>query len=130
MTRAVLLVLLLPATGRAAPPPPASPDAAALGPYKAWIEAQPTPHGGSCCSEADGREVDYRVRDGHYEVRFVHPEDIADRPPVSGRWYPVPDEAVLRSANPAGVGIAWWYPGLDFMQHGSPIRCFAPADGS
>lgn len=128
---AALLALASCEPAYAAPPPAGSPDANALAPYSAWIEQQETPHGGRCCSDADGREVDARISaDGHYEVRFVHPEDIPEGGPEPGRWYPVPDANVLHAANPSGAPIAWWYPSLSTMQHDSPIRCFAPADGT
>lgn len=109
------------------PPPAGSPDFRALSPYADWVQAQRTSIG-SCCDMADGRVVDYRIRDGHYEVRFRHPEDIDGGRPDPGVWYPVPPDNVLHGSNPTGEGVAWWYPGASVMQGGSPVRCFVPAD--
>ena len=136
MRRALLAAAMVAMAGAAwsAPPPAGSPDDEAMKPYGGWIKQQQVPHiGGACCDSSDGRMVDARVngKTGRWEVRFVHPEEI-DQPnkPEVGRWYDVPNEAVLHSENPSGIPVAWWYPELSVLQHGSPIRCFAPASGA
>ena len=37
------------------------------------------------------------------------------------RWVMVPDEKVLREANPTGSAVLWMYNGR--------VQCFAPPDG-
>ena len=90
-----------------------------LGP---WIESQHDSGGNWCCNVSDGRSVDARVTgDGHWQVHFLHPETLstAKLPP---EWADVPDDAVLHSANPTGVPIAWWYSGA--------VHCFVAASGT
>jgi hypothetical protein len=123
MTRAPLIAAVLALS--AAAPPPDSDDATELRPYASWIEAQTNAVVGSCCSTADGRIVDWRIVEEHYEVRFRQPDSIEGQPrPEPGHWYPVPAAAVLRGSNPTGYAVAWWFArGID-----GPVRCFAPVD--
>jgi hypothetical protein len=114
----------------AAPPPTDSEEMRELGPYQSWFTAQTT-RMGACCSLADGRMVEARIRGGHFEVRFLHPETIsAPFRPDRGTFYPVAEVAVLRGRNPTGHAIAWWSPVELFVDGASigRIRCFIAAD--
>jgi hypothetical protein len=88
-----------------------------------WFEGLRSPKGEPCCSYADGHRTGYDMRQGQYWV------------PIEGEWYPVPPEAIIKTANPVGEAIVWYllryadeYPGV------SPgpkyrILCFVPSDG-
>lgn len=99
------------------PPPPDSEDAKVLSGYRAWVESQNTQDGYLCCSIADGRLVDARIKDGHWQVRFHPGNDIG----APTDWVVVDENAVLRKPNPTGYPIAWWFLGQ--------VRCFAPPSG-
>ncbi len=102
----------------AAPPDPGSDDWNVMLPYQEWIQGQHDNLGRSCCSIADGRPVDVRIRDGHWEVHITKQHF----PDEDDRWVGVPDEKVIRSANPTGVPIVWFSWGR--------VLCFAPPDGT
>ena len=115
----------------AEPPPVGSEDYEILAPFGDWIAAQNQPGTVvSCCNIGDGRIVEHRVREGHLQIRFVHPETLPDYPyahrPAVGQWYPVPDNSILRGptgapiANPTGVDVGWWL--------GGRILCYAQAN--
>jgi len=68
---------------------------------------------GPCCSDADGTAVsdpDWGTEGNHYRVR------------IGGRWYDVPDDAVIREPNRAGVTMVWPY----YINGDAIIRCFMP----
>lgn len=74
---------------------------------------------GICCSFVDGTAVldaDWESSNGHYRVR------------IDGKWYDVPDLAVLDVPNRYGPAIVWRYkdnPTADWK-----IRCFIPGAGT
>ena len=109
----------------AAPPPAGSEDAEMMAPMHDWINSARNPQGWLCCSEADARPVDVRTRGDHYEVRFMHPDELPDPKPVG--WQTVPADAIMRDEHgraipaPEGVPVAWWYNGV--------VRCFAVPGG-
>jgi hypothetical protein len=88
-----------------------------------WFEHLRSPSGVPCCSYADGHRTGYDMRQGQFWV------------PIEGEWYPIPQEVVIKTANPVGEAIVWYqllyadeYPGV------SPgpkyrILCFVPSDG-
>ncbi|HTR15960.1 MAG TPA: hypothetical protein VMI52_02870 [Acetobacteraceae bacterium] len=133
MIRLILAVSLacMAPTALAAPPSAGSDEARDLGPYQAWFSQQHSAYGMSCCSVADGREVDVREEHGRFLVRFLHLETISGVRPDPAVWYPVPEEAILRGPNPTGRAIAWWSP-YPFTKgdgpHGGHIRCFINAE--
>jgi hypothetical protein len=104
---AALLLLLgllgvLPALG--APPPDADPTLAP------WFQGLTSPSGGSCCSLADCRPVDSRVRAGHYEAL------------TEAGWIPIPDDKVIHPrSNPVGRAVLCASPVQPDL-----IYCFAP----
>src|SRR5262249_12775911 len=82
--------------------------------------------GSSCCTgpndpNPDCRNVEVRVRDGHWEAfidSVTFPDVvIADKPgwtqPLLGHapndWVPVPDNVIIRRDNPTGRPVACWY---------------------
>ena len=97
-------VLLTTASAVAAPPQDADP---ALAP---WFRSLLQPGTAiSCCSLADCRPTDYRIRANHYEAL------------VGGNWLAVPPDKILqRTDNPIGRAIVCWTP-----QNG--IMCFVRA---
>jgi len=94
---AALVCLATAAFGR--PPPNADP---ALAP---WFHSLMQPGTGiSCCSEADCRRTDFRIKGDHYEAM------------IQGVWQRVPDSSVLRrSDNPTGSAVVCWTPALGIM---------------
>jgi len=92
---AVLAMMAMAAvSARAAPPPDADP---ALSPWFNGLRAPWT--NALCCSAADCRPVESRLRQGHYEVF------------VGGGWRMVPDTTILnRSDNPTGRAVVCWTP--------------------
>jgi len=86
-------------------------------PLKSWFENLHS-RKGPCCSDADGAtlaDVDWKSEDGHYLVR------------VEGKWWNVPDEAVINESNRAGRAMVWpvYYRELDALVR-VDIRCFIP----
>ncbi len=90
-----------------------------------WFEHMQSPKGIVCCSYADGHRTGYDMRQGQYWV------------PIEGEWYPVPPEAVIKTANPVGEAIVWYLP--QFGPEGTIVNvprsewykifCFLPSDG-
>ena len=104
---ALATVLLLAASAAAAPPPDADP---ALAPwFRSLLQPGTTM---SCCSLADCRPTEYRIKADHYEAM------------VGGSWLAVPADKILqRTDNPTGHAIVCWTP-----QRG--IMCFVRATES
>ena len=51
--------------------------------------------------------------------------------PIEGEWYPVPPEAVVKTANPVGEAIVW-YQSTYAEALADPkyrVLCFIPSDG-
>ncbi len=86
-----------------------------------WFQAMRSPKGMVCCDEADGHRTQYDMRQDQYWV------------PINGKWYPVPPEAVIKTANLIGEAIVWYLPTIDErgVDPGSEYRifCFIPMDG-
>lgn len=105
MIRLILVTALLFAVeAHAKPPQNADP---ALAP---WFQGLRQPGTGvSCCSIADCRPTEYRIKSDHYEVL------------IEERWLIVPPDKILqRMDNPTGRAIVCWTPQLGIM-------CFVPA---
>jgi hypothetical protein len=89
-----------------------------------WFEHLQSPTGVSCCSSADGHRTGYDMRQGQFWV------------PIEGEWYPVPPEAVIKTANPVGEAIVFYrsnnnseYVAVDSTDPKYRILCFVPSDG-
>ena len=86
-----------------------------------WFEHLRSPNGVPCCSYADGHRTGYDMRQGQYWV------------PIEGEWYPIPPEAVIKTANPVGEAIVWYL--SQYNDEGTStgpkyrILCFIPSDG-
>ena len=78
-------------------------------PLKQWFDSLKSAKG-FCCSEADGRETEYDIRQSKYWV------------PINGVWTEVPEDAVIKEPNKVGRPMLW----LDPLQN---IRCFLPGPG-
>lgn len=95
----------------------------AASPLKPWFDTLRSARWGLCCSDADGTavsDVDWRSREGHYQVRLF------------GAWIDVPDDAVVTGPNRAGRTMVWPMGGR-FRDNGTmesleglTIRCFMP----
>jgi hypothetical protein len=104
---ALVAALFLGASATAAPPQNADP---ALAP---WFRSLLQPGTSiSCCSLADCRPTEYRIKADHYEAL------------VGSKWLAVPPDKILqRTDNPTGRAIVCWTP-----QRG--IMCFVRATES
>ena len=86
-------------------------------PLKQWFDSLKSGKG-PCCSDADGSAVsdaDWETKDGKYRVR------------LEGRWWTVPDDAVITEPNRAGRTMVWpivYRDGADVRK--IDIRCFMP----
>lgn len=83
-------------SGSAVAHPPANADLR----FEPWFQSLRQPGTGmSCCSMADCRPTEFRVRGGHYQAL------------VMGKWEDVPPSAVLqRTNNPTGRAIVCYTP--------------------
>lgn len=89
----------------------------AQSPLKQWFD-QLKSQRGPCCSDADGyalSDVDWDTENGKYRVR------------IEGKWWDVPEDAVITEPNRAGRTMVWplLTRGLDGVLHVN-IRCFMP----
>jgi hypothetical protein len=86
-----------------------------------WFEHLQSPKGVPCCSYADGHRTGYDTRQDQYWV------------PIEGEWYPVPPEAIIKTANPVGEAIVWY---LSLHNEGTStgpkyrILCFVPSSAA
>jgi hypothetical protein len=89
----------LAAAAIARPPPNANPA------YAPWFRSLLQPGTNlSCCSIADCRTTEYRIRRDHYEAL------------IGRRWLAVPPDKILqRTDNPTGRAIVCWTPQLGIM---------------
>jgi len=86
-----------------------------------WFRSLAQPGTGvPCCDIADCRQVEYRMRNGHYQAYIGNAFPRWTRAPFA--WVDVPDGNVLhRRDNPTGEGVACW--------QGGQVICFVPASG-
>ena len=84
-----------------------------------WFERLRSPDGVPCCSYADGHRTGYDMRQGQYWV------------PIEGEWYPVPPEAVVKTANPVGEAIVRYVATYAEVRADLKYRvlCIVPSDG-
>lgn len=86
-------------------------------PLKPWFESLQSKQG-HCCSDADGmtlKDVDWETKDGHYRVF------------IEGKWWEVPDDAVIKEPNRDGRTIVWpIYTLYRDTLRDIKIRCFMP----
>ncbi len=79
-----------------------------------WLRKQINPQNKmSCCSEADGEQVDEEIRAGRYWIQSAK---------TNGRWMIVPEEVVIKEPNLHGRPVAWWTIENGFFK----IFCYAP----
>jgi hypothetical protein len=80
-----------------------------------WFESLRSKGGAPCCDGKDGTSLDdpdWSMDGGHYRVR------------LEGKWYDVPDEAIVEGHNRAGHAVVWTYPRWMGGEEGYAIRCF------
>jgi hypothetical protein len=84
---------------------------------KRWVEGLTDDKGRGCCATADGfrpEEVDWDMAENAYRVM------------IGGKWFKVPEGAVVKEANRIGYAIVWY-----FIDDGAiTIRCFLPGTGA
>jgi hypothetical protein len=86
-------------------------------PLKEWFDRLASKNG-LCCAFADGvsvQDVDWDSQEGHYRVRLY------------GRWFVVPDAAVVTEPNRFGPAVVWPY---NDRYGNTQIRCFMPGAGT
>ena len=134
----VLFLLAMVAAALAAPPPKDSEDWRTMAPFADWVTTQHDTLGRWCCDIGDGRPVEARIANDHWEAH-VTPQHFPDTVEVCGGpvvgpgslpcqrmtpdgvWVAIPDEKITRNANPTGTPILWLYQGR--------VQCFAPPAG-
>lgn len=87
---------------------------------KAWVRGLTDKNGTGCCDTADGypAEVQWDSDTGRYRVQ------------IAGRWYDVPEEALIEKPNRLGYAVVWYYPSYEVDGKMTPrIRCFLPGAG-
>lgn len=85
----------------------------AQSPLKQWFDSLRSAKG-PCCSDADGEETEWEMRDGSYWA------------PIDGVMTRVPDSALLTQPNKAGKAMKWLY-----YENGEKVfRCFIPGSGA
>ena len=86
-------------------------------PLQPWFESLRNKLGLYCCAKADGHVLD----DGEWDIK-----DNNYRVFIQGRWFVVPDDAVLSGPNKFGKAIVWFrnYPGR--VTPDTRILCFLP----
>ena len=117
MIASAVACLLPAASALAAPPPEGSDDWKIMSPFKDWVTSQHDRLGRWCCDIGDGRPVEARITDDHWEVH-VEKSHFPDEPEA---WLKVPEDKIVHQANPTGSPILWLYQG--------GVQCFAPPDG-
>lgn len=115
---ALVAAFLFTVPAHAAPPPEGSDDWQIMHPYVEWVTTQHDRRGYWCCDIGDGRPVQARIADDHWEVH-VTPSHFPDEP---NQWLSVPDGKITAGGNPTGTPILW-------LLHGN-VQCFAPPDGA
>lgn len=88
-----------------------------------WFSKLTNASGGYCCDGTEANHVadaDWRVRDGHYEVRINQYQD------GSGAfvWVAVKDSALINQPNKDGRTLVW-----PIWGNQPSIRCFLPGPG-
>lgn len=84
-----------------------------------WFQSLKDTNGISCCSLADGREVQARIRGDHWQA-FIDRKSFGPEAPEA--WVDVPPEAVLRVPSLEGFPVAFFYNGA--------IHCFVAPSGA
>jgi hypothetical protein len=84
---------------------------------KRWVEGLTDHQGRGCCATADGfrpEEVEWDTAENSYRVR------------IDGKWFVVPEAAVVTEPNKIGYAIVWYYVDTGKLY----IRCFLPGTGA
>ncbi len=85
-----------------------------------WVQGLTDKSGKSCCETADGHPAEYEwdIAANGYRVR------------IEGRWYPVPEDAVIHEPNRLGYATVWYWWSWDISgKKTHHIRCFLPGPG-
>ena len=84
---------------------------------KRWVEGLTDNQGRGCCATADGfrpDEVEWDISENSYRVM------------IGGKWFSVPEGAVIKESNRIGYALVWYY-----VDNGALfIRCFLPGSGA
>ncbi len=114
---ALCLAMAIASPARAAPPPVGSEDWLVMEPFGEWVRSLRA-NGRFCCDWSDTRPVKSRTVGERYQV-WLRKDQIIGAPVE--QWLDVPDDAIIRTANPIGIAIASYY--------GGRVQCFVPAGG-
>lgn len=82
-------------------------------PLKQWFDSLRSQKG-PCCSDADGEQTEYEMRDGAYWA------------PIDGVMTRVPDSALITVPNKYGRAMKWLY----YEEGKKVFRCFIPGAGT
>jgi len=94
---------------------------------KQWFMSLHNQHGSPCCDGDDAAHVEdadwdtaCKESECHYRVR------------LEGKWYDVPEHAVVTGPNKSGTALVWAtrYGGLPGSDSTYGIRCFMPGSGT
>lgn len=91
-----------------------------------WIKGLRDKEGQSCCSDADGQEVEgWSFQRPADLPTNIHPQHLGYWVKVQGQWLPVPPKALLEIPNRLGFARVWIV-----FEGGNPIvRCFIAGAG-
>lgn len=90
-----------------------------------WIKGLRDRDGVSCCSDADGQEVEGWSFQRPDVPAWLHPQHRGYWVKVLGQWLPIPPKALLEVPNRLGYARVWLV-----YEGGNPIvRCFIAGAG-
>jgi hypothetical protein len=92
---------------------------------KPWFQSLKSKSGAACCDDGEAEHAE-AVAKGGYKVFLKNPWN----PEGSGKWFDVPDHAVVEQPNLNGPAMVWWYPSYGLDGTMTPlVRCFIPGAG-
>jgi hypothetical protein len=95
---------------------------------KTWFQSLKSVSGVACCDdgEAEHAEAAWDMARSGYKVFLRNPRKANE----SGKWFDVPDHAIVKQPNLNGFAMVWWYPFYDVDGTMTPqVRCFIPGAG-
>jgi hypothetical protein len=91
-----------------------------------WFKTLKNKSGKRCCDSGDGQhaEAEWDMVKRGYKVMLKHPH----RPTEPGKWFDVPDSAVVDQPNLSGVAMVWWFPIYTYVDGSMTpeVLCFIP----
>jgi hypothetical protein len=94
-----------------------------------WFKNLKNRAGKPCCDSGDGEhaEAEWDMAKRGYKIMLKHPH----RPTEPGKWFDVPDSAVVDQPNLSGVAMVWWFPIYTYVDGSMTpeVLCFIPGPG-